>query len=43
MDLCVDCLTRENPEWLARYHKGSAALLLYGVSVLVLPVARYSR
>ncbi len=37
MDLCVDCLTREKPDWLARYRMGSAALLLYGASVFLLP------
>jgi hypothetical protein len=36
MNLCVDCLTREKPDWLGRYRKGSAALLLYGVSVFLL-------
>lgn len=37
MDLCVDCLKRENPSWTERYRKGSAALLAYGAGVFLLP------
>lgn len=37
MDLCVDCLTREKPDWLGRYRRGSTALILYGASVFLLP------
>lgn len=37
MALCVDCLKRENPGWLRRYHMGSLALLLYGAGVFLLP------
>lgn len=37
MAVCVECLTRENPNWVRRYRKGSAALLLYGAGVFLLP------
>lgn len=37
MSLCVDCLVRSQPRWLARYRKGSLALLAYGVAVFALP------
>ena len=37
MALCVDCLTRESPQWLGRYRKGSLALLAFGAGVFLLP------
>lgn len=37
MDLCVDCLKRENPDWTPRYRKGSLAILAYGAGVFLLP------
>lgn len=37
MSLCVDCLKREQPNWLRRYRKGSVALALYGAGVFLLP------
>lgn len=37
MALCVECLKRESPDWVARYRKGSAVLLAYGAGVFLLP------
>lgn len=37
MQLCVDCLKRENPSWTTRYRKCSLALLVYGAGVFLLP------
>ena len=37
MALCVDCMKREKPDWLGRYRKGSAALLVYGGGAFLLP------
>jgi hypothetical protein len=37
MAICVDCLTRDHPKWIGRYRSGSAALLLYGACVFLLP------
>lgn len=36
MELCVDCLKRENPNWTTRYRKCSLALLAYGAGVFLL-------
>jgi hypothetical protein len=37
MELCVDCLKRENPGWTRHYRKGSMALAAYGAGVFLLP------
>lgn len=37
MSMCVECLRRENPEWMKRYRRGSMLLVLYCAAVFLLP------
>lgn len=36
MHLCVECLHREQPQWLGRYLLGSYLLLLYAAAAFLL-------
>ncbi|MBA4045637.1 MAG: hypothetical protein C0510_00355 [Erythrobacter sp.] len=38
MSLCVDCLIKEEPNWLRRYWRMWWGLALYGLAVFHLPV-----